>query len=206
MDKQFKHPFAGVLSGPSGSGKTVFIYNFLKNVNSIMSPKPDEIIYCYGEYQPIFDTIKNQFKVTFIKGLFDFDKLSPNKKTLLIIDDLMADIDSKITRLFTKGCHHRNISCWLILQNLFARNREMRTISLNAHYIVCFKNPRDASQITYLGSQMYPTRSSYFKNSYKQATAYPYGYLLVDLKQDTPDILRLKTDIFNKNPTVFIEN
>ena len=38
----------------------------------------------------------------------------------------------------------------LLVQNLFPKNKETRTISLNAHYMVVFKNPRDKSQISHL--------------------------------------------------------
>jgi hypothetical protein len=41
--------------------------------------------------------------------------------------------------------HHRNISVMYIVQNLFHRGKHHRTIGLNAHYMVVFKNPRDVS-------------------------------------------------------------
>jgi UDP-N-acetyl-D-mannosaminuronic acid transferase (WecB/TagA/CpsF family) len=42
------------------------------------------------------------------------------------------------------------------VQNLFHRGKHHRTISLNAHYMVVFKNPRDVLQIMALANQMYP--------------------------------------------------
>ena len=83
-----------------------------------------------------------------------------------------------------------------IVQNLFGKNKEQRTISLNSHYILLFKNPRDASQITHLGKQMYPSKVKYIQESFKDATQMPNGYLLLDLQQETPDHLRLQTHIF----------
>jgi hypothetical protein len=44
----------------------------------------------------------------------------------------------------------------LITQNVFNRNKYYRTINLNTHYMVLFKNPRDMSQIMALAHQMYP--------------------------------------------------
>ena len=35
----------------------------------------------------------------------------------------------------------------------------MRNISLNIHYIILFKNPRDSQQISTLARQMYPGNS-----------------------------------------------
>ena len=83
-----------------------------------------------------------------------------------------------------------------IVQNLFSKNKEHRTITLNCHYIVIFKNPRDASQIIRLASQMFPRQTQYMLEAYKMATEQPYSYLFIDLKQDTPDHMRLRSNIF----------
>ena len=81
------------------------------------------------------------------------------------------------------------------MQNLFPKNNESRTISLNSQYIVVFKNPRDVSQMTTLAQQMYPGRVKFVQEAFADATSTPYGYILVDLKQDTPDYLRLRMSI-----------
>jgi hypothetical protein len=52
-------------------------------------------------------------------------------------------------------------------------------------------DPRDVSQIMALAHQMYPQRTKYFLEAYTAATARPHGYLVIDMKQETPDILRL---------------
>jgi hypothetical protein len=56
--------------------------------------------------------------------------------------------------------------------------------------MVVFKNPRDVSQIMALAHQMYPQRTKYFLEAYTTATARPHGYLVIDMTQETPDILR----------------
>ncbi len=107
--------------------------------------------------------------------------------------------------LFTKGSHHHNLSVILILQNLFYRGKEMRTISLNAHYMVLFKNPRDASQITHLARQMYPNKPKFMVEAYRDATSSPYSHLFVDLKPDTEEHMRLRSNIFQgEYPTVYV--
>lgn len=68
-------------------------------------------------------------------------------------------------------------------------------MSLNAHYMILFKNPRDASQISHLAKQMYPGKTKYVQEAYADATSKPYGYLFIDLKQDTPEYGRLRTNI-----------
>jgi hypothetical protein len=134
--------------------------------------------------------------VDFQQGLPDLDTLDPREKHLIILDDLMDETDQRVASLFTKKGHHRNISVMYIVQNLFHRGKHHRTISLDAHYMVVFKNPRDVSQIMTLAHQMYPQRTKYFLEAYTAATAQSHGYLVIDMKQETPDILRLRSSIF----------
>jgi hypothetical protein len=158
----------------------------------MMTPIPDRIMLCYGEYQMLYETVDG---VDFQQGLPDLDKLDPREKHLIILDDLIDESDQRVASLFMKS-HHRNISVMHIVQNLFHRGKHHRTISLNAHYMVFFKNPRDVSQIMALAHQMYPQRTKYFLEAYTAATAQPNGYLVIDMKQETLDILRLGSHIF----------
>ena len=47
------HPFTSVISGPTGSGKSVFVRRFVHNIKHMMTPIPDRILWCYGEYQTL---------------------------------------------------------------------------------------------------------------------------------------------------------
>ena len=202
MDPRMKHPFTCIIAGPTGSGKTYFVRRLLAHIEEMMKPIPDHIVWYYGEWQPIYATIRG---VEFVEGLPDIGALDPQKRHLVIIDDLMSETDERITSLFTKKSHHRNISVIYIVQNVFHKGKENRTISLNSHYIVMFKNPRDASQITHLAKQMYPGNVKYMQEAFYDATSDPYGYLFIDLKQDTPEHLRLRTRIFpGQNQWVYL--
>ena len=59
-------------------------------------------------------------------------------------------------------------------------------MSLNCHYLVLFKSPRDSSQVNHLAKQMYPGHVKYMQEAFQDATKRPYGYLLCDLKPETP--------------------
>ena len=74
----------------------------------------------------------------------------------------------------------------------------MRNISLNAHYIVLFKSPRDKQQIYMLARQINPGKVQEFMRSYEDATSRPHGYLVLDLKPTTDDQQRLKTNVLPK--------
>ena len=95
--------------------------------------------------------------------------------------------------LFTKKSHHMNTSVLYLVQNLFPNNKDNRTISLNSQYMVVFKNRRDASQMTQLARQMYQGLVKLVQGVLKDVTSIPYGYLLVYLKQHTPEDMRLRT-------------
>ena len=66
----------------------------------------------------------------------DFDN-PENVPTLIVLDDLMDSAYSKkVSELFTKGSHHRNIRLVLITQTLFHLGPSSRDISLNCKYII----------------------------------------------------------------------
>ena len=132
--------------------------------------------------------------IEFVKGIRanieDEQFLNPAIRNLIVIDDLMSEAsnDKRICDLFNKGSHYRNLSVICLVQNLYYQGKESRTMSLNSQYLVLFNNPRDQQQIMVLARQMYPGQSEKFLSTYRMATSKPFGYLLIDLKPDTPMI------------------
>ena len=191
----FQHPFTCLVSGPTQCGKTHFTIKLLQNLRTSMSPVPKKVFWCQGQEQkfpgmPSF--------VAIIEGLPSIDQLvDGNEPALIIIDDLMQEAAAArgIVDLFTKGSHHKNLSVIMLIQNLFHQGKFMRTLSLNTHYMVLFKNPRDAGQIRHLGNQLFPGHMTYLVDAYKQATSKPHGYLMLDFTQDTSDQMRVLSDI-----------
>ncbi|GFU55116.1 uncharacterized protein TNCV_426211 [Trichonephila clavipes] len=66
------------------------------------------------------------------------------------------------------------------------------------------KNRRDQSQITHLGRQLYPRKVKFFQECYADATSKPYGYLLIDLKPETDESLRVRTGMFPGDVFMYI--
>jgi len=188
-----KHPFTAIVAGPTSCGKTIFVFRLIDNVTQMIDPPPKKILYCYGEYQQLF---RDYPHVIFHHGLPNLNDFDGSEPVLTILDDLMHETNETVADLFTRGSHHRNVSVLYLAQNLFPKNKFARTISLNAHYMILFKNPRDASQFANLARQMYPKRWQFAVEAYKDATHEPYTYLLVDLRPEQDDDLRLRTNIF----------
>ena len=193
---KFQHPFACIVSGPSQCGKSTFCIRVIKNLNKLCTVSNfSNILWCFSESS----AVPNLANVTFCKGVPNLHS-HEGEPTLIILDDLLHEAYSKdVCDLFTKGSHHRNISVILITQNLFHQGKFSRDISLNAKYIVVFKSVRDKNQFLYLAKQVYPEDSYSLYKQYLDATKQPHGYLLLDFAQNTNDLLRFRTDIFNTN-------
>lgn len=206
---QFKHPFTCMVAGPTSSGKTTLVRRILQNHDLLFYNIDGDILrimWAYGQWQSLYTKdIGQNVECLYVSGLPSEDDIKEANPHLIVIDDLMAELgnNKKLSNLFTKGSHHNNISIIFIAQNIFHQGSQMRTVSLNCHYTIIMKNPRDKSQLNVLGRQMFPNNTKFFLEAYQDATGdndsedrkVEFGYLLIDLKQDTPNKLRLRTRI-----------
>ena len=149
---------------------------------------PKKLIWIYGVEQPeLFETIKEIWaprQCEFIEGFPPEDLMSRLEKSndrgsLCIFNDVMNEVSSNatISKLFTRGRSHLRCSLVLMLQNIFPKGSQSRTISINAQYQVLFRNPRDSLQISILARQLCPLNSKSFLEIYKRAMHRAYGYL-----------------------------
>ena len=200
----FVSSFSMIVCGPSKAGKSVFVKKFVKHCVALMEVPPLEIMWCYSEMQPGYNELMTVPNLQLVEGIPDLDALKADKDRpkLIIFDDLMTAFEKNpsLVTLFVKGCHHWNLSCIHIVQNLYFQG--LRTARINTNYIVLFKSPSDKLQINCLGRQLYPGKSKFFMEAYDSATAKAYTYLLLDLTQTCPEEIRLRTNIFPGEMTV----
>jgi len=197
-EEPFSHPFTCMIVGPTQCGKTFFVKNVLENYQKLLTPIPNRIFYCYHQWQPLFESFKRDIPlIDFYEGIMDLSSLNENDTNLIIFDDLMANCikNEEVMNLFTIGSHHKNTSVFFITQNIFSKGKYSRDISLNSNYLVLFRNPRDKLQLSILARQMYPGDTSFFMQSFDDATKNPHGYLFLDLKQETEERNRVQTGI-----------
>jgi len=203
----FHHPTTILVAGPTLSGKTTFVKKLIRT--RMVQPAPERIFWIYKEKDDNieFGKLKEEFPNLKLYSDLDpeiFESINPQERNLVILDDVMSEAgDSKsVAKLFTQGSHHRNMTVVFLVQNLFHQAKQMRTISLNSHYMVLFKNPRDQGQIRSLSYQMYPNEKNFLADAFSDATAAPHSYLLVDLHPETPEHFRVRTKIFPGETTI----
>ena len=102
----------------------MFVRRFVHNIKHMMTPKPDRMLWCYDEYQTLYGTVEG---IECQQGLPDLDNLDPREKHFIILDVLMDETDQRVASLFTKKCHHKNISVMYIVQNLFHRGKHHKS-------------------------------------------------------------------------------
>ena len=209
LELHFKHPATILLSGPTGCGKTRFVLRVLEE--RLIEPFPTRLIWVYGEWQGDYDKAKTIYpEIEFVKGYSDdlYDSLESCDRNLLILDDQMSEAsDTKsLAKLFTKGSHHRNVTILYLVQNMFDQGKSSRTVSLNSHYTVVFRNLRDMSQFRTMAGQLLPKKSQWLIDAFANATERPYGYLVVDNSPHCDPVFRFRTNIFRGElPTVYCD-
>ena len=129
-----------MIAGPTGVGKTFFTYQVLKN--NMFTEKVKSVLYCYGVHQPFYEKMELD-NLEFYEGVPTLEmlqNLNDGNFHVVVLDDLMEEIvkSVELQNLFTKYCHHFNISVMFLTQNLFAQGPYARTISLNTHILVLF--------------------------------------------------------------------
>ena len=191
----FKAPFTCIVVGATGSGKTQLVKKLIFYRNELFLPAPITVLYCYGELN---ETVLEHKKkgIEIYNGIPDVDLIkSLPKPLLLVIDDLMLDIEpSYLDMLFTRGSHNWNTSIIFVTQSLFGRN--IRTARANSHYLILMRNPQAKQNVRTVGSQMFPGKLKFFMESFEDATAKPFSYLLIDSHPNTDDAERMITNIF----------
>ena len=143
----------------------------------------------------------------FHEGLPSLEKvqsLHDGKLHIIVLDDLMEYIIKSVDtqNLFTKYCHHCNITAVFLTQNIFVQGPCSQTININTHILVIFANKRDESQAMNLGKQLYPYNSKVFMEAYQNVTSNPHGYLVIDCDPKSPRELKLRTNIFPGEETI----
>lgn len=206
---KIQHPSNILISGVSGSGKSFLVRNILKHYKTVFVGFADvpvlKVIWCYGIWQDLYEVpISDNVTISYYNGFpiektqtTEFENMIDSGCHIIVLDDLMENISNSnyLSRLFSQISHHKKITIMFLVQNLLYQAAKFRTVSLNSHYIIYFRNPRDQVQLKRLISQVDPGDIKRVLEIYNDATKKAYGYLLIDFRPTTPYEYRYKTNI-----------
>src|SRR5437868_1697804 len=158
-DLKFKHPTTCLISGCTQSGKTILTLRIVHDWQLLFQTDKSKfnVLWFYSQFQEKYKPVESAtLKLIFAKGKPDEHIIDEVKPDLIILDDLMDQLkdDPILSEYFTQGCHHRGVSVFFLVQNLFVKGQFMRTISLNTHYFIMMKAPRAVKQVEYFSRQI----------------------------------------------------
>jgi hypothetical protein len=204
---KFHHPTNILFAGATRTGKTQLAKDILLNLDVLFDKSISKIWYIYTCWQDAFDELNDvlKSKIDFRVDIPDLTELSEpwdndKKHSIIILDDklkLLGDSEKgkQIAELICVHSHHKNISCFILVQNLYHQSKCMREIALNCPITILFKNDRGVGQLRTFASQVLPGQSKYFIDSYNKATSEPYTYLVTDFSTGTDKKFRLRSGI-----------
>jgi hypothetical protein len=122
----------------------------------------------------------------------------------VVIDDGMLNggFSKAVCDLFTRLSHHRELTVFLVTQNLYFNSPFSREISRNSTYLIFFRNPRDITTLTTLVGQLEGRNSGDLTKIIKEILEPAHSNLLVDLHQKTKPFLKYRYDVFNKSKAI----
>ena len=128
---------------------------------------------------------------------------NPDKenKILIVFDDMIADminnrkLDSIVTELFIRG-KKLNVSLVFITKSYFKVPKDV-TLNTTHFFIAKIPNKSELQQIAINHLSDISTKD--FINIYKECTAKPYSFLVIDTTLASDDPLRFRKIIFKYN-------
>lgn len=195
MDFRLRTDRVMCVSGPSQAGKTEFVLQLLDERHEVFRNSVDKILWCYGIHDGHLISLLQSKGYKTLHGLPKEQDIEPH--SICVLDDLLSESEAskEVTNMCTRAAHHKPCFIIFISQNLFPAGKEARTRSLNTHYYVIFKNPRDKLQFEILARQISPSHSKDLIAIYEDATQNPHGYLFIDFTQECPDEHRYRSNI-----------
>jgi len=196
---QNKNPFAPVfpsramIIAPSGGGKTNIVMNLVLDylqfdrlylyVKDLEEDKYQFLLSYMQSVQKQYNEANDTEEQIFFfsdraEDIINVNDLDKDKQNLIIIDDSVLDKEAneKVSELFIRG-RKRNALVIYQTQSYFDVPKIMR---LNSNYVILLNanNQRELIEI----AKTYASDIDFqeFKNLYKQCTAEPFGFMVID--------------------------
>ena len=213
IEVAFRSPASIIIAGPSCSGKTFFLKKILSEkeyLRKFFKTPVTKIVWYYKIWQRDYEELRKKKPVIqFHAGIPEegiskhFPKPHPQGTTaIVVLDDLMKEgsSDSKVLDIFTKESHHLNITCFMILQNIFFQGKYSVDIKRNATYIILFLNCRNRRSRKNLLLEIFDKTHAQAVDAWLQklGDTRPYSSVLLDYHTLTNGRHRVRANILDK--------
>ena len=119
---------------------------------------------------------------------------------IVVLDDLMEKIvkSADMQELFTKYCHHKNITTIMVPQNAFQKGPNAHTISLKTHIHILFANKRDELQVSIFAHQLFRSKrkKKHFLDIYNEHMKNRFTYLAINCTPQFLPEIKVHANIF----------
>ena len=208
---QLKPGSSFILAGPTRAGKTTFVCSLLRYNQYMFGWIFKRIIVFTPHAQSKYENLRNENVVNEIyhelPTLEDLDKIASAYKDcggcIIVLDDIMSSWNAglNLDKVFTELCHHKNVTCLLLVENLFFQNTEYRVMGLNSTYLCAFKKSKRFETNIYSWCKMIPGKRKFIVQAFQQATKKSMELPFLDYNQDCPNIVRMRSNILPTEKT-----
>ena len=117
---------------------------------------------------------------------------------IIVLDDLIKEGTAEVLDIFTKESHHLNITCFMILQNIFFQGKYSVDIKRNATYIL-FLNCRNRHSRKNLLLEIFDKKHAAKVDLWLQklGNTRPYSSVLLDYHTLTSGRHRIRANILD---------
>lgn len=198
-----------LIAGPSGSGKTFRTMQFITYKDDVFTNPAcmQRVLFYYNVETELFKRFKHYENIEWINrypsDLDYINEVADQFKAIggctIIIDDFASQLTPEIERLFTVLSHHKRITVFLLVQNLFFGSKAwQRGISLNCQHTLIFPNYRDRNQFNQFAKQLEPGNGKYLIEAFNDICKKgDYSYMWVDSEPGSKNrLLRIRSNIF----------
>ena len=145
---QLKPGSSFILAGPTMAGKTTFVCSLLRYRSYMFGWIFKRTIVFTPHAQSKYENLRDEGIVNEIyheiPTLEDLDRIASAYMDcggcIIILDNMMSSWNAglNLDKVFTELCHHKNVTCILLVQNLFFQNTKYRGMGLCQNVVQIF--------------------------------------------------------------------
>ncbi len=174
--------------------KIYYVYSFWQNsYKELQIALGNSIIFVEG------------FRKTLFEDLHLLGRNEQSPSAAVVFDDILETLiqDRENLKIFTANCHHLNLCCILVSQNLMVANDTYRNIMKQANFFIIFESVRGRSSLKSLSSQIFGD-SKFLPGAMQIIRQTARGYMIIDLRPGIDERIRVRQNLCFPGEDMFV--